>query len=316
MIISKILFDNQSKRLRSGWRVVVYLGLLISPLIVRSMLGSQSDSPGSTPGSFDVGPGMIFNYLLMVIWTLLVSWGCLVVLDREWLDSLGLACRPGWWIQLGRGLGGGLLMVAGVVLIQIIVGGSRPGLNPYWSKGTGVDETALRHALFETGLTLLMMLLAALFEELLYRGYAFQTLLRGVHPLVPLALLSSLFGLSHLGNPNSTFFSTLNTILAGIWLSLAYLEVRNLWLPTGLHLGWNLALGPIFGLPVSGRLIPAHPLLITTSTAPEWITGGAYGSEGGAAATLALLAAIVFILRRRAASTVPAGSDAAGLRSP
>jgi len=57
-------------------------------------------------------------------------------------------------------------------------------------------------------------------------------------------------------------------------------------------------------------------LLITTSTAPEWITGGAYGSEGGAAATLALLAAIVFILRRRAASTVPAGSDAAGLRSP
>ncbi|MFM8393962.1 MAG: type II CAAX prenyl endopeptidase Rce1 family protein, partial [Acidobacteriota bacterium] len=210
----------------------------------------------------------------------------------------------GWWRECGRGLAGGLIMVTGVAVVQIIVGGSRPGPNPYWSTGGAIDSAALRHTLLETGWTILMLLLAALFEELLYRGYAFQTLLRSVHPVVPLAILSSLFGLSHGGNPNSTFFSTLNTILAGIWLSLAYLQARQLWLPTGLHLGWNLALGPLFGLPVSGRLIPAHPVLITTSSSPEWLTGGPYGSEGGAAATIVLLLAILYIIKKRPIKSV------------
>lgn len=316
--ITNILFDTVSGRLRSGWRVMVYLGLLISPIFLRSLLGTGTSQP-SEP--FDVGPGMVFNYLLMVIWTLLVSWGCLIILDRERLDSLGLWLAPGWWRDAWRGLIGGTLMVSGVTLIQIIAGGSRPGLNPYWSTGGAIDAAALRHTLLETGWTILMLLLAALFEELLYRGYAFQTLLRGVHPVVPLAILSSLFGLSHWGNPNSSFFSTLNTILAGIWLSLAYLKARNLWLPTGLHLGWNIALGPLFGLPVSGRLIPTHPVLITTSTTPEWLTGGAYGSEGGAAATIALLLAIAFILKRRpltkpvSPTTVESGQGES-LRSP
>jgi membrane protease YdiL (CAAX protease family) len=150
----------------------------------------------------------------------------------------------------------------------------------------------LRHSLTETGWALALLILAAFFEELLYRGYAFQTLLRGTHPVLPVSLLSVLFGLSHLGNPNSTPFSTANTILAGIWLSLAYLRSGNLWFPAGLHLGWNVVLGPVLGLPVSGRLIPAHPLLLSSSIEPGWLTGGGYGSEGGAAATVVLLVAI------------------------
>lgn len=309
MLIVKIVFDTTSGRLRSGWRVVIFIGVLILPL---ALFARPRDESSQVAAPFDVGPGMVFNYLMMVIWTLLVSWGCLKFLDREGLASLGLSLRPGWWRRSWQGLAGGVIMVGVVVLVQIASGGSRPGLNPFWWTGSGIDQSALQHTLIETGLTILLLMLAALFEELLYRGYAFQTLLRGVHPIVPLAILSTLFGLSHAGNPNSTPISTLNTILAGIWLSLAYLYARDLWLPTGLHLGWNLALGPILGLPVSGRLIPAHPVVVTSSATPVWLTGGDYGSEAGAAATFVLIVAIIYILRsvgRQTAGTGPGRSD-------
>lgn len=38
--------------------------------------------------------------------------------------------------------------------------------------------------------------------------------------------------------------------------------------------------------------LPAHPLLQASSEPPLWLTGGSYGSEGGAAATAVLLVAI------------------------
>jgi hypothetical protein len=43
--------------------------------------------------------------------------------------------------------------------------------------------------------------------------------------------------------------------------------------------------------------MPRYPLFITSSDGPVWLTGGSYGSEGGAAATIALIIAIIVIWR-------------------
>ena len=47
--------------------------------------------------------------------------------------------------------------------------------------------------------------------------------------------------------------------LAGIWLAVAYLRTRSLWLPFGLHWAWNWTQASLLGLPVSGiaRIAPA-----------------------------------------------------------
>jgi len=79
-------------------------------------------------------------------------------------------------------------------------------------------------------------------------------------------------------------------MLAGVWLGVAYLMTRSLWLATALHYSWNFAMVFIFGLPVSG-ITMFHQLawLHGTSGEPGWVTGGSYGPEGGIAATFALI---------------------------
>jgi membrane protease YdiL (CAAX protease family) len=100
----------------------------------------------------------------------------------------------------------------------------------------------------------------------------------------------------HLYNPGVTLFSTVNTVLAGIWLGVAYWKTRSLWLATALHVSWNLAMVFVFGLPVSGLTDYSEMgLLMGRPGSPAWLSGGDYGPEGGAAATLMLLASTFVI---------------------
>jgi len=99
-----------------------------------------------------------------------------------------------------------------------------------------------------------------------------------------------LFGLAHLSNKDASALSTINTILAGIWLGLAYLMTRSLWLATALHWSWNFAMAFIFGLPVSGfTTLSQLAWLRPRIGGPVWISGGSYGPEAGVAGTVALI---------------------------
>jgi len=137
-------------------------------------------------------------------------------------------------------------------------------------------------------------LLSATNEELVFRGYPFQRLVDSLGPAGAVAVSSVCFGLMHLGNPDHTWFSTINTMLVGIPLSLAYLRTRALWLPVGIHFAWNYVQGFIFGFPVSGFRFPAT-LLSAHVHGGEWLTGSAYGPEGGLFCTIAVLGATLFL---------------------
>jgi membrane protease YdiL (CAAX protease family) len=193
----------------------------------------------------------------------------------------------------------GALMIIAVVGLQVLGGGTSVAPNPIWWKMGTIDWAGLITLALDGLALLIMIALAATFEELNYRGYPFQTLLRAVGPLFPVLLFSSLFAIAHLDNPDKTLFSTVNTALAGIWLAMAYLKTRSLWFPTALHFMWNWMLGAFFGLPVSGLVFSHHTVLISTSESPIWLTGGTYGCEGGAAATIVLIAATFIISRAK-----------------
>jgi len=53
---------------------------------------------------------------------------------------------------------------------------------------------------------------------------------------------------------------------------------RSLWLPIGIHTGWNFAEGNLFGAMVSGTR-PSHSLIHSTLTGPVLLTGGDFGPE-------------------------------------
>jgi uncharacterized protein len=295
MKLSTLVINPQTGLLRSGWRVLIFLAL--SPHVLIPFL-ALDNSPENTP-AINVNATSLSFYLIAILWTIGVSWLCLQLFERLKLSTLGFAFHRGWLRELSLGCAIGALMTIAVVGLQVIGGGTRLALNPIWWKMGTIDWFGLTTVMLN-GLALIAFIaLAATFEELNYRGYPFQTLLRGAGHLFPVVLFSSLFAIAHLENPNKSLFSTVNTALAGIWLALAYLKTRSLWFPTALHLVWNGMLGAFFGLPVSGLVFSHQTFLISTSENPTWLTGGSYGSEGGAAATIVLLVASAVIWRAK-----------------
>jgi hypothetical protein len=62
-------------------------------------------------------------------------------------------------------------------------------------------------------------------------------------------------------------------------LALAYLRSGSLWLPIGIHFGWNLMQDEIFNL--HGRGVSQLIGAITIQHGPPWVVGTAYGIEVG-----------------------------------
>lgn len=285
------IFFNDVGRLRSGWRLAIFLGaylvvLLVATNILQFALYSLM---GNAAVHFVEGYwGWVVQESLFFLTAALVGWACGQILEGLPARALGWGLHRGWSRDFLTGTLTGavsLLLAAGVATV---FGGFRFTLSPQ-SMMQGVGKTVL--------FSLFFFILAAAAEEVLFRGYPLQTLTRAHLAWVGVILTSVPFALAHLGNPNAVpGFTFINTALAGIWLGAAYLRTRSLWFPLGIHWAWNWTMGAILGLPVSGidALTPA-PLLHASVTGPAWLTGGSYGIEGGAACTIALLISTIFI---------------------
>ncbi|PSK89417.1 hypothetical protein CLV63_12653 [Murinocardiopsis flavida] len=123
------------------------------------------------------------------------------------------------------------------------------------------------------------MAAAAVTEEVMYRGVLFRIVEERIGTWIALVLTGVLFGLVHMLNPNATLWGAIAIVIgAGGMLPAAYVATRSLWLPIGLHFGWNLAASAIFSTEVSGNGTP-QGLLDTTMSGPLLITGGGFGPE-------------------------------------
>jgi membrane protease YdiL (CAAX protease family) len=116
-------------------------------------------------------------------------------------------------------------------------------------------------------------------EELLSRGYHLQNIAEGLTLPMGILISSLIFALLHLGNPFSSLSSFIGLLAAGYFLAFAWVRTRQLWLPIGLHIGWNFFEGNIFGFPVSGT--DTFKLIRHEVTGPKLITGGDFGPEAG-----------------------------------
>jgi membrane protease YdiL (CAAX protease family) len=142
-------------------------------------------------------------------------------------------------------------------------------------------------------------------EELAFRGYILQRLARAWGMPAAVVASSLIFMMVHALNPNVQPLAMVSLFLAGILLACAYLVSRSLWLPIGLHIGWNLAEVHLLGFSGSGVAEPAA-LLRSLVHGPELATGGAFGPEGGlvglAATTLGIFILLIgyqFVVRNK-----------------
>lgn len=145
---------------------------------------------------------------------------------------------------------------------------------------------------------LTMFLPAAVHEELLFRGYAFQKLYRWKRGFAIL-FMALIFASLHSGNDAVTVLGLVNVFLGGVLLGLAYARYERLWFPIGLHLGWNLMTGPILGHEVSGYH-SMRTIWVETGGGAPWITGGDFGLEGSVWVTVVALLATAWMARGNA----------------
>jgi hypothetical protein len=199
-------------------------------------------------------------------------------------EVLGLPKRPTarreW--QLGAALGWGLLVLA--VLPMAL------------ARTLNIQLWMQPRAFGLLLLNLVTLAVAALAEEVAFRGYPFRRLIEGIGPVAATIVMALLFGLGHVLNPGATWTSTMVTMLAGILLAVAWLRTHGLWLGWGFHFAWNASTGVLFGLPISG--INDFSSIVQTRTFGRlWLTGGDYGPEGAAFTVIVLLAGIAVLVR-------------------
>jgi uncharacterized protein len=272
------MFTTPAGRLHPVWAFV--MSALFSVLVFLLAGYAAGAIAGNRVLLFEV----IFRPLLALLLTALFIW-LLATIDHVEdyrVAALGLPRAKGWLKQFTMGctLGCALTLLA---ILPITI----------WGHASSRFRLSL-HSLPRVGAVLLVLLLGALAEELMFRGYPFQHLEQGIGAMGAIAIFSVMFGAVHLANPGATLWGLINTILIGVLLSISYLRTRALWLPWGIHFGWNFALGFLFGLPVSGlRLF--NVAVRTAASGPTWITGGSYGVEGSATAVVVILTGILTV---------------------
>jgi len=278
------VFFNQFGRLRSGWRLGLYilLCILISIFMEVGLRVVYAVGRNYVPPFRYAGYAADFAYRVTFLATGLgAGYLCARFLEGLPWRSLGLTLHQRWVRDLVVGSVVGIAGLALAVVMAMSNGGLRFSLVRSEMVAASVRSLITSSAL---------LFVAALAEEAAFRGYPLQTFARARLAVFGVLVTSVPFGLIHLGNPNVSIVALVNTILAGVWLGVAYLKTRSLWFPLGVHWGWNFALGWIFGLPVSGVRLVSSSLLTGDDVGPAWLTGGNYGIEGGVAGTLAMIA--------------------------
>ncbi|HEX5437117.1 MAG TPA: CPBP family intramembrane glutamic endopeptidase [Gemmatimonadaceae bacterium] len=296
-------FAAPDRLLRLPWRLLVFALITLVAVIVAGAVGFAL-LPGGIRGAVQSGRRLevlLLISLAMVIGFLIAHWVMLRWIDHQPWSYVGLGHRQASPISLGTGILLGALAIGVPSLLLVSLGWLhlRPARSGDWL------AFALRVSV--------VLLPAALYEELMVRGYLFALLRDTWGWQGALVVTSIIFGLLHLGNPGAGPESIVAVMLAGFFLGGVLLVTGSLYASWMAHFAWNCVMAALLHTSVSGLPFRAPDYRIVDA-GPDWITGGRWGPEGGAGAIVGMLVALIFLAlrwRRRAEHT-----NAPALTSP
>lgn len=280
-------FYRPSGSLRAPWQ---WIGFLLVALSV-SLLTAGVAAPFAL---------RVLSPLALSFWSLLVGLVVAHVVMVRFVDHgtwapIGLARRSAAPARLAVGLIAGslgILMPTGVLLAA------------HWMRG---EPAAARYSWIHYAASWVAFFLPqSLGEELLSRGYLFARTRDAIGWPAALTITSVGFGLLHYANPGATPQAIVIVIIAGFFLGGILLLTRSLYAAWMAHFAWNWSMAALLHTTVSG--LPALPPdYRVVSNGPAWLTGGAWGPEGGLAAVLGMAACIVGLVawRRRSPRAAP-----------
>jgi len=209
----------------------------------------------------------------------------------RWIDG----ARPWSFVGLGRDAIRPSVIVVGLLLGAVAIG--FPSVLLLLSHELRIIPAAPGSWWISAGRMTLMLLPAALFEELFVRGYIFATLRDTFGWKAALVVTSCVFGLLHLRNPGAGPESTLVVIIAGFFLGMILLVTNSLYAAWMAHFAWNWVMAALMHTAVSGLGLTT-PNYQIVDAGPDWLTGGAWGPEGGLAAGVSMLGFLFYLVGR------------------
>jgi len=260
---------SESGRLRTGWRLAIFLLVSFPPLYVLTRLWWEE---------------LLLRYFIIFWLLLIISFLSARFLDRRPIGTIGFLFHSRWLREFIQGLLIGSIAVTILFALEITLG--------HLDITARAISPSLLFSVFVV--SALKTLFQSAFEELFFRGYAFQALIECTNALVATVVISCLFGLGHLLTPNASWIVATNLAVFGAMHAIGYIRTKSLFLPSGMHFGWNFFMRHIYSLPVSGAG-GSDTLLSAEVSGPTWITGGEYGPEAGIPAVVVMVAASCLI---------------------
>jgi len=255
------VFPPSARAVALRLAVFVVLAIAGMALAVKTLLWIGGSAWYLVASVFSVfGPAAVVNAL------------CMRIYERGRLTDIGFAWNAAARRNLALGFAGGVGAAALVLGVPLLAGKME------LVKAAGGDTSLL--------FVFVLLLFGAVGEEMLFRGYGFQVLLGALGAWATILPTSVLFAWAHSSNLNVSPLALVNTAAWGALLGWAFWRSGDLWLPIGLHVGWNWTL-PLLGAPLSGFTIYVTGYTIRWKLPALW-SGGEYGPEGGLLGTAVL----------------------------
>lgn len=273
-------YNHEEQRLRSLFRILLFMFLFVLAAGVPALI-----------------PITALEYILRGVLVLGVYFLMIRYVDRRKWEFSGLNLTKQWWHESAAGAVIAALAMGLIFLTEWLSGGLE-------ITGFGWERNGSTFWLIPLLAFLVQMISVGLYEELMARGYLIPNISEGLTlgnitpqkgAFIAIILSSSLFGIMHAGNPNSSITAVLNIVLAGIMLAVPFVITGRLALSIGLHFGWNFFQGGIFGFRVSGMEF-RNSLVQIHQTGSDWWTGGSFGPEAGVIGILGMLLIILLTL--------------------
>jgi CAAX protease family protein len=278
--IAGLFWNARERRLRAGWRLLVFLVMLLVVAVVEGRV--RAGLAGRLPDLYEALVRALVFALLIAAASYLAS----RVFDHRRMSDYGFHFSRKWWIDLGFGVLLGALLLFGILAVELAMG---------WVNVTGSFAPSPGQPFVATILVGVVAVAAVAFgEEVSYRGYPIKNLAEGVSRarwgiVIAVVIAAVYFGLAHTTNPNATWLTTFNIVIFGLLFGTGYALTGELALPIGLHFGWDFVQGFAFGVIAEEKQYGSVLVLSYDRSATVW-TGQPYGAEGGLMGTAAFMA--------------------------
>ena len=196
--------------------------------------------------------------MIGVLVQLAISWILLWFVEKEHLNVLGVIPTKKRISQLSVGIAIAVVCCVGYFILAFEIESKAFKVNPHFTL------ISLLKGIY-------WVLNSVLFEELIFRGALLYIAMMRIGEMKASLLSAICFGVYHWfsfgvwGNPVPMIFVFLMTSIWGFMFAMSFVKTKSLYLPIGLHFGWNFVTIIIFSNgPLGGQF-----LLITGGHAAE-----------------------------------------------